>query len=55
MMADAETPAAKTGKANNAVLYHGMQQDHAMEGSDQLEGASTKIRRGQRQRKPVKF
>jgi hypothetical protein len=55
MMADAETPAAKTGKANSVVLYHGMQQDHAMEGSDQLEGASTKIQRGQRQRKPVKF
>jgi hypothetical protein len=55
MMVDTETPATKTGKANNAVLDHGMQQDHAMEGSDQLEGALTKIWQGQWQCKPIKF
>jgi len=55
VMADAEAPAAKTGKVNNTVLDHAIQHDHVMEDSDQLVGASTKVQRGQRQCKPVRY
>ena len=55
VMADAEAPAAKAGKVNNTVLDYAIQHDHVMEDSDQLVGTSTKVRRGQRQRKPVRF
>jgi hypothetical protein len=55
MMADVETSAAKTGKASSMMADHGTLQDHTMEGADQPAAALTKVRRGQRQRKPVKF
>jgi hypothetical protein len=54
MMADIEIPAAKSGKANNTMLDHGTLEDRVVEDPDHA-GGSANVRRGQRQRNPVKF